>query len=156
MALADVEYEQQEPCFQALNEENMKNYIQGRIKHLKDVCRRYLTEKEGFSEENITMREFLNIRYQGTDTGIMSAPLDQANDTELSHHDFEESFLKRYKSEYGFIMPNRSLIVDDIRVRATAKTGIEPKIPFLKQRTPENTAIDVTCVSYSHSLLPFN
>lgn len=43
-------------------------------------------------------------------------------------------------------MPNRSLLVDDIRVRATAKTGIEPKIPLKKTRNADNLNIQVTCV----------
>ena len=45
-------------------------------------------------------------------------------------------------------MPNRSLLVDDIRVRATAKTGIEPKIPLKKTRNADNLNIQVTCVIY--------
>jgi N-methylhydantoinase A/oxoprolinase/acetone carboxylase beta subunit len=71
MALADVEYEQQEACSKPLNEETMKYYIQDRIDHLKNLCKQYLVEKEKFSESNITMKAFLNIRYKGTDTGIM-------------------------------------------------------------------------------------
>ena len=71
MALADVEYEQQEACSKPLNEETMKNYIINRIKHLKYSCKQYLVEKEKFSESNVTMKVFLNIRYQGTDTVIM-------------------------------------------------------------------------------------
>ena len=146
MALADVEYEQQEPCFKPLNEDTMKNYIKDRIIHLKNICKKYLIEKENFSESNIRMKVFLNIRYQGTDTGIMSSPTEQNDNVELSHHDFENAFLKRYQNEYGFTMPNRFLIVDDIRVRATAKTGIEPKIPLVKYRHSDDKSIEVTCV----------
>jgi 5-oxoprolinase (ATP-hydrolysing) len=144
MALADVEYEQQEPCFKPLNEETMENYIQERIKHLKNACRKYLFEKEKFPESNISMRVFLNIRYEGTDTGIMSSPYNHDENVELNHFDFETAFLKRYQNEYGFTMPNRLLIVDDIRVRATAKTGIEPKIPLVKVRT--SNIIEIACV----------
>jgi hypothetical protein len=43
-------------------------------------------------------------------------------------------------------MPKRLLIVDDIRIRATAKTGIEPKIPINRHRNSDNSRIDVTCV----------
>ena len=71
MALADVEYEAQEACCKPLNEEIMKNYIQDRINHLKMSCKKYLIEKENFPESNITMKVYFNIRYQGTDTGIM-------------------------------------------------------------------------------------
>ena len=64
----------------------------------------------------------------------------------MTHLDFESAFLKRYKNEYGFTMPNRLLIVDDIRIRATAKTGIEPKIPLIKHRNSDDLKIEVTCV----------
>ena len=43
-------------------------------------------------------------------------------------------------------MPNRLLIVDDIRIRATAITGIEPKIPLIKHRNSDDLKIEVTCV----------
>jgi hypothetical protein len=47
-------------------------------------------------------------------------------------------------------MPKRLLIVDDIRIRATAKTGIEPKIPINRHRNSDNSGIDVTCVIISN------
>jgi hypothetical protein len=68
----------------------------------------------------------------------------------LTHLDFENAFLKRYQNEYGFTMPKRLLIVDDIRIRATAKTGIEPKILLNRHRNSDNSNIDVTCVIISN------
>lgn len=167
MALADVVYEQQEPCFKPLNADIMKNYINERILNLKNNCKKYLIEKEGFIEENISMRVYLNIRYQGTDTGIMTSIRDNHDDkNELTQLDFEKSFLERYmlyklkkvnlcknnelnfryQNEYGFTMPNRLLIVDDIRVRATAKTGIQARTVQIKERDSKNQQIEVTCV----------
>nr|XP_006823155.1 PREDICTED: 5-oxoprolinase-like [Saccoglossus kowalevskii] len=40
------------------------------------------------------------------------------------HGDFEKSFTDRYKREFGFTIPGRLIIIDDIRVRGTGKTHI--------------------------------
>ena len=54
------------------------------------------------------------MRYQGTDCALMcSAPSVEA---------FLEAFLKQYKKEFGFTMPNRAVLIDDVRVRGVGCT----------------------------------
>ena len=38
---------------------------------------------------------------------------------------FLESFLHRYKTEFGFVLQNRDVLVDDVRVRGIGKTEFE-------------------------------
>ena len=45
-------------------------------------------------------------------------------------------FLSRYKREFGFIIPDRPIIVDDIRVRATGKAGVQAEREKPKATTP--------------------
>ena len=35
---------------------------------------------------------------------------------------FMDSFLHRYKTEFGFVLQNRDVLVDDVRVRGIGKT----------------------------------
>jgi 5-oxoprolinase (ATP-hydrolysing) len=47
-------------------------------------------------------------RYEGTDTALMTLkPTDD--------WDFEAAFIKAYKQEFGFILKDKPIIVDDIR-----------------------------------------
>jgi 5-oxoprolinase (ATP-hydrolysing) len=36
-----------------------------------------------------------------------------------------ESFLHRYRTEFGFVLHNRDVLVDDVRVRGIGKTAFE-------------------------------
>jgi N-methylhydantoinase A/oxoprolinase/acetone carboxylase beta subunit len=66
---------------------------------------------QGFHPSSITCTGYLNLRYQGTDTAIMTHL--EGNST-----DFGELFLFNYKREYGFELLGRDILIDDIRVRA--------------------------------------
>lgn len=66
---------------------------------------------QGFDPTTITCTGYLNLRYQGTDTAIMTNL--QSNRT-----DYAELFLINYKREYGFELLGRDILIDDIRVRA--------------------------------------
>ncbi|KAF4750019.1 hypothetical protein FOZ62_007481 [Perkinsus olseni] len=63
---------------------------------------------------NIHTKYFLNMRYSGTDTSIMTAVEDSDNG------DYQKAFERAYRREYGFLMTGRELLIDDIRVRARA------------------------------------
>lgn len=55
---------------------------------------------------------FLNLRYRGTDIAIMI--LETAGS-------FQDSFVQRYKKEFGFTL-DREILIDDVRVRSYGKT----------------------------------
>ena len=38
---------------------------------------------------------------------------------------FTDVFLKKYKDQFGFVLPGRPIITDDIRVRALAKSAMD-------------------------------
>ncbi|MBF0224580.1 MAG: hydantoinase B/oxoprolinase family protein [Desulfobacterales bacterium] len=78
---------------------------------------------QGFSIEKVIVKRFLNLRFKGTDTKIMiEQPLNL---------DFAKAFCEQYYKEFGFILKDRDIFVDDIRVRAIGKTeGVKKiKIP---------------------------
>eukprot|EP00730_Choanoeca_flexa_P007915 TRINITY_DN12412_c0_g2_i1.p1 TRINITY_DN12412_c0_g2~~TRINITY_DN12412_c0_g2_i1.p1 ORF type:complete len:1293 (+),score=305.35 TRINITY_DN12412_c0_g2_i1:21-3899(+) len=89
---------------------------------------------------------FLNLRYKGTDCAQMTGPRTATPRIpllELSAVDpmsFEASFEEQYAREFGFTIPGREILVDDIRVRATGtavhKRDVAPRgQSSLKPRT---------------------
>lgn len=56
------------------------------------------------------------MRFDGTDTSMMV--LDPADGS----HDFEGAFKKQHKEEFGFILEDKNIIVDDIKLRGLGKT----------------------------------
>jgi len=118
MALADVVHEEQEPTafkYDASNDSSMKE-MNKRIEDLEKKCVAAL-ESQGFTESQILTEPFLHMRYSGTDCALMCNFSDDK--------DFMKTFLGRYKTEFGFTLTGRDVLVDDIRVRGTGKSGIE-------------------------------
>jgi 5-oxoprolinase (ATP-hydrolysing) len=74
--------------------------------------------KLGFSDDRITVKYFLNLRYSGTDTAIMTG----STRAEGQDTDFRAIFEAHYKREFGFLLESRNLLIDDVRVSAVGHT----------------------------------
>lgn len=125
MALADVVHEAQEPSGLEYSTENAVT-LQERLNALASQCYAKL-QAQGFSKEHIVLEPFLHLRYEATDTALMVSPSSDANKSSSAiivpgYGDFYETFLQRYRSEFGFVIGGRRIIVDDIRVRGLGKT----------------------------------
>ncbi|KIY72893.1 hypothetical protein CYLTODRAFT_485875 [Cylindrobasidium torrendii FP15055 ss-10] len=114
LALADRAYELQEPSSAFYSESTRPTLIARLDKLTKDV-REELT-KQGFEEHRIHVERMLNMRFDGTDTALMVLP------TPEEKEDFTAAFKRMYKSEFGFLLETKHIIVDDIKVRAVGKT----------------------------------
>lgn len=142
MALADVVEEQQEPSSETYSNDSLPK-LQDRLKALEARVAKQL-EEQGFSYKDSTLvaELYLNLRYQGTDTALMIM-----KPAEKDNWDFEKAFLKEYKMEFGFAMPDREIIVDDVRVRGIGKSEVDPgKSPWqelksLKTSKPSEDAV---------------
>lgn len=119
MALADVVHEAQEPSAKFYTAESYPHFTE-RLRALGEQCRNEL-RKQGFSDDNIELENYLHLRYDGTDCALMCASKDNKNEYE----DFLSTFLERYNSEFGFIIQGRGIVVDDIRVRGVGKSYID-------------------------------
>ena len=75
------------------------------------------------------------MRYHGTDCALMV--------TTNSENDFISGFLKRYQTEFGFTLKNRSVLVDDVRVRGVGCTDFDQENDLSKADiiTPEPVEI---------------
>lgn len=123
MACADVVYEEQEPSSLHYEKKNFAA-IEERLKLLQRNCVEKL-KSQGFSAENIETEPFLHLRYLGTDGSLMCSPQNSGSASSTVFGDFEATFLERYQTEFGFTIPGRTILIDDIRVRGIGKTQLD-------------------------------
>lgn len=113
MALAEVVQEAQEPSSEILSEESLKRLL-ARMTDLKaKVTEGLLTQ--GIQEASIEHEQYLNLRYQGTDTNFMIlAPFDG---------DWRSALEKEHLRELSFVFPkDKKVHIDDVRVRGVGKS----------------------------------
>ncbi|KAF1983548.1 hypothetical protein K402DRAFT_465916 [Aulographum hederae CBS 113979] len=133
MALADVVDERQEPDSKVWADDDgeARKYLQNKMKDLKEKSTATLKD-QGFSEEQIVFEEYLNMRYRGTESAIMVIKPTQEEAKEYDGDDwsFGKAFVKQHKQEFGFTLPDRDIIVDDVRARGIGKTfeGLEKTV----------------------------
>lgn len=114
-----------------------------RLQALSDKARAELV-KEGFSDDQIYIEPFLNLRYSGTDTSIMTSL--HGKDGTL-RGDYAAAFEKQHRQEYGFTIQvhyyccfiiiiyllmqhsfqGRAITIDDLRARGVGRgTSVKP------------------------------
>ncbi|XP_028660115.1 5-oxoprolinase [Erpetoichthys calabaricus] len=123
MALADVVHEAQEPSSLEYTYKSFSK-LDKRIEELECQCVGEL-QAQGFTRSQISTEIFLHLRYDRTDCSLMcSANGYPSNEKSCHAGDFRASFTDRYLREFGFTIPERRIMVDDIRVRGIGRTGI--------------------------------
>lgn len=140
MALADVVDERQEPESKVWSDEaETRRALQDKMKELKARSKAAL-EGQGFGNDSIVFEEYLNMRYRGTETGLMVVQPDK--DEFDDDWGYGKAFIKQHQQEFGFTLPNRDIIVDDVRVRGIGRTfeGLEMTVD---QQLKEVKAKDV-------------
>ena len=114
-------YELQEPS-SAVYSDSSKPSLMGRLDALSNSAKEALKE-QGFEDSNIYIERYLNMRFDGTDNAIMVlAPSANEGCGIQDQTDFETAFKRSYKGEFGFLLENKAIIVDDIKVRGIGKT----------------------------------
>lgn len=128
MALADVVHEVQEPSGLDYDWKSFTK-IQAQLDLLVQQCRSKLLS-QGFDDGHIEIESFLHLRYEGTDLALMCKPATSINSAASvpGYGDFYETFLSRYKSEFGFVCGGRVVKVDDIRVRGSGKSNTPTEV----------------------------
>lgn len=125
MALADVVDESQVPESKIWSEHgNTIVELKQKMEELKQRSSAKLQE-QGFSQGSIAFEEYLNMRYRGTESALMVVRPDQGEAQNVYDGDdwaFSKAFVKQHEQEFGFTLPDRDIIVDDIRVRCIGKS----------------------------------
>ncbi|GAA5920939.1 hypothetical protein JCM3775_004014 [Rhodotorula graminis] len=114
MALSSRAYDRSEPCAAEFTAETKSTFLPRLDRLKKDV--RVELKRQGFADDRIELECYLNMRYDGSDTSLMTlAPSDGS-------FDFGTAFEALYKSEFGFNLDKKAIMVDDVRVRGIGKT----------------------------------
>ena len=140
MALADVVQEVQEPSSEVFSSKS-QDRLQKRVEELQKKASAEL-RKEGFDDKSIRHEMYLNMRYQGTDTALMIIKPEDS-------WDFGKAFVERHEQEFGFTLPDRDILVDDIRVRGIGQSFEGPE-KTVDQQLKDLKAKDVN-TSKKHS-----
>ncbi|CAJ1921532.1 unnamed protein product [Cylindrotheca closterium] len=120
LSLADAVHEEQIPTAEVYDG-GMSDIGKERLAMLRERATKALTA-QGYKEGNISTEEFINMRYDGTDTAIMIKQSENMT--------FSEAFEAIYRREFGFTLKDRDICVDDYRVRAVvAGKMLEPEPP---------------------------
>ncbi|KAF2402288.1 5-oxoprolinase [Trichodelitschia bisporula] len=132
MALADVVDERQEPDSKVWSDEgDVVKHLQEKMEDLKSKSRQALRD-QGFSDEEIQFEEYLNMRYRGTESALMiiKPSPEEAEEFGGNQWAFERAFVKVHEQEFGFTLPDRDIIIDDVRVRGIGKSfeGLEKTV----------------------------
>jgi 5-oxoprolinase (ATP-hydrolysing) len=139
LSMADAAHEEQEPAADVWKG-SVSASGQERLDHLQDRALRALV-KQGYPSDRVVVERYLNMRYQGTDTAIMIL--------EDPSRSFEEAFRGQYKREFGFVLFDREIVIDDYRVRAIVPGDVmETTSPPTLIGTP--TPMDTTRAYFEH------
>jgi 5-oxoprolinase (ATP-hydrolysing) len=125
MALADVVDERQEPDSTVWDDKgDVKEALKKKMVELKQKSRKALQD-QGFGDESIVYEEYLNMRYRGTESALMAVKPEKGDVEKEFNGDewaFGMAFVKQHQQEFGFTLPDRDIIVDDVRVRGIGKS----------------------------------
>ena len=125
MALADVVEEAQVPHSKVWTDQaSVKEELMETMEWLKEKSAAKLKD-QGFSDENIAFEEYLNMRYRGTESALMivkPSTAEVGNKFSADEWAFGKAFIEQHEQEFGFTLPDRDIIVDDVRVRGIGKS----------------------------------
>jgi len=118
MGLADITAIQTETVEASLNAETLQTA--SRILDRLEQAALHDVASQGVAPEKIQINKRIDLRYQGTDTALTLnfEPLEQ-----LQTH-----FAELHQRQYGFVQPNRGLVIATVSVEAIGKTGDEGNI----------------------------
>lgn len=80
--------------------------LKAQLDELQDSAESDLRHR-GFQPEDLNTSRYLNLRFQGTDVALMVAAEDMSA--------YQTEFLDMYRQEFGFVLHDRDIIVDDAR-----------------------------------------
>ena len=136
MALADVVDESQVPESKTWSR-GVVDELKRTMNKLKDKSTAKLKD-QGFSDESIVFEEYLNMRYRGTESALMivrPSEEESRNDFDGDDWAFGKAFVRQHEQEFGFTLPDRDIIIDDVRARGIGRSfeGLERTVDMQLQ-----------------------
>jgi 5-oxoprolinase (ATP-hydrolysing) len=138
MGLADVRTMKQAAVEKQLNDA-LLDELQPQFAQLASAAKADVTA-QGVKDEQIRVVNALALKYDGTDTTIelplLSGEVDAKRRVREPHASLVANFEQTYKQRYGFLMPNRALVVEAISAEAIGVTQSSKETPKpIQQRT---------------------
>jgi 5-oxoprolinase (ATP-hydrolysing) len=138
MGLADVRTMKQAAVEKQLSDA-LLDELQPQFAQLGSAAKADVTA-QGVRDEQIRVVNTLALKYDGTDTTIelplLSGELDAKRRVTEPHASLVANFEQTYKQRYGFLMPNRALVVEAISAEAIGVTQSSKETPKpIQQRT---------------------
>ncbi len=133
IGLADVRAIQEEAIEYPLNDELITT-LETQYQELTDKVVNEVVGQE-VVRENVNVQRRMHVRYDGTDSAVL---VDFAN-ADSVRADFE----RLYRQRFGFIMPNKAVLVEAISVEAIGKTEADDEqlLPFATRSEPLNPEV---------------
>jgi len=157
MALADVVDENQEPESKVWGDmQEVRQELAKKMDELKQKSTRRLRE-QGFDDGSVVFEEYLNMRYRGTESALMILKPSKEEVDRLFDGDdwaFGKAFVRQHQQEFGFTLPDRDVIVDDVRVRGIGK-GFKTSEKTIDQQLQDSKPRDVVSPEYRKSQVYF-
>jgi 5-oxoprolinase (ATP-hydrolysing) len=90
---------------------------------------------QGIVAERIALKRTLHLKYDGTDT-TLEIPRDAAGGASAAEPELIAEFERRYRTQYGFLMPDKALIIEAVAVEAIgANARVEEAAPAFSPRS---------------------
>ncbi|CAG9940385.1 unnamed protein product [Clonostachys rosea f. rosea IK726] len=115
LSLADLVHEVQKPAALDFNEQNYST-IEKTLKEISDEATANMLS-QGISKDHVRLEVYLNMRYVGSNSAFMILQTAAGVDS------FLKEFEEKHSREFGFIFPEKRILIDDYRVRAIGSTS---------------------------------
>ena len=139
MGLADFTAMREQAVEQTLSPESLDG-LRPTFDALIDDARQQLTDQD-IAQDNIDVREKVLLRYAGTDTAL-EVPLGTAANVRAA---FEDA----HKRRFGFVQPDKDLIVEAVAVEAIGKDVHDALPPKVRAEHHDGPAVQDTCAMTS-------
>lgn len=127
LALAEIVKESQEPF--SAPYATSQTQIEARLRRLIYEATADMLS-QGFSHDQIRHEQYLNMRYDGSDTALMILKPEGSED-------FVKSFEERHRREFNFRL-ERPVLVDDVRIRTVVASQARKERSPIQQLTSAN------------------
>lgn len=135
LSLADIVHEVQRPAAIEFRSASFP-VIQETLADISTDAKKHLIDQK-IDESHIRLEVYLNMRYEGSNSGFMVM---QSNDADLAS--FKSSFEEKHAREFGFTFPEKKILIDDYRIRAIGSTSQhKEKSPYKQLQELANTQV---------------
>ncbi|KAH7323073.1 hydantoinase [Stachybotrys elegans] len=114
LSLADTVHEVQRPAALDFNQEHYDT-IASTLAEMSAAATQHLVCQR-ISKNRVRVEQYLNMRYEGSNSAFMVLSSGSVGDCKVA---FEE----KHSREFGFVFPEKRILIDDYRVRAIGSSG---------------------------------